>query len=299
MACYPLLAGEKPTGALYILLKSERRFTPEELLSLDLLADQAAVALHNTRRFEGINRALQRKMDELERLHNAEQMISSRSSLEDTLRGILRTAVELTRASHGSFRLLDKRAGTLRLAALSGEEEIPSNPAEPDLPVDETLQRGGLVRQTAAAGADRRFAHRAVERDLPPAAFQRPDAFRTRDPARWARAGRLEGVINLESPRTGAFREDDQRPDGNAGHPGGDRAAGSAAAGGAGGSHGPHGALAARQTARVHHPAGLRPDQCAARGGVGAFGRGSAKPSWCARRPPGTRRAKPCRWRGA
>ena len=210
MACYPLLAGGKPTGALYLLLKSERRFTPEELLSLDLLADQAAVALHNTRRFEGINRALQRKMDELERLHNAEQLISSRSSLEETLRGILRTAVELTRASHGSFRLLDKRAGTLRLAALSGGEEIPSNPAEPDLPVDENSSVVGWC-------AKRRQPVRIDDlRAAPWNGIYRPLHSKGRMLSELATpllgaGGALEGVINLESPRTGAFLEDDQR----------------------------------------------------------------------------------------
>jgi GAF domain-containing protein len=210
MACYPLLAGETPMGALYIALKSERRFTPEELLSLDLLADQAAVALHNTQRFEGINRALQRKMDELERLHNAEQMISSRSSLEDTLRGILRTAVELTHASHGSFRLLDKRAGTLRLAALSGDEAIPSNPSEPDLPVDEHYSVVGWC-------AKRRQPVRIDDlRVAPWNGIYRPLHSKGRMLSELATpllgaGGTLEGVINLESPRTGAFREDDQR----------------------------------------------------------------------------------------
>ncbi|MBN2083654.1 MAG: GAF domain-containing protein [Anaerolineales bacterium] len=210
MACYPLMAAEKPTGALYISLRSERRFTPEELLSLDLLADQAAVALHNTQRFEGINRVLQRKVDELERLHNAEQLISSRSSLEETLRGILRTAVELTRASHGSFRLIDKRHGTLRLAAISGEETTPSDPAEPDLPVDEGSSVVGW-------SAKRRQPVRIDDLRIEPwNRIYRPLHSKGRMLSELATpllgaGGTLEGVINLESPRTGAFGEDDQR----------------------------------------------------------------------------------------
>jgi GAF domain-containing protein len=210
MACYPLMAAEKPTGALYIALKSERRFTPEELLSLDLLASQAAVALHNTRRFEGFNRALQRKVDELERLHSAEQLISSRSNLEETLRGILRTAVELTRASHGSFRLIDKRAGTLRLAALSGEETIPSNPVEPDLAVDENSSVVGWSakrRQPVRIDDLRTAPWNGIYRPLHSKGHMLSELA---TPLLGA-GGTLEGVINLESPRTGAFSEDDQR----------------------------------------------------------------------------------------
>jgi GAF domain-containing protein len=207
MACYPLMAAEKPTGALYIALRSERHFTREELLSLDLLADQAAVALHNTQRFEVINLALQRKVDELERLHGAEQLISSRSSLEQTLRGILRTAVELTRASHGSFRLIDKRAGTLRLAALSGVETLP---AEPDLPVDDASSVVGWA-------AKRRQPVRIDDlRAEPWNKIYRPLHSKGRMLSELATpllgaGGTLEGVINLESERVGAFSEDDQR----------------------------------------------------------------------------------------
>jgi GAF domain-containing protein len=210
MACYPLLIAERPTGALYIALKSERRFSEEELMVLDLLANQAAVAIHNTQRFEVFNRALQRKVDELERLHSAEQLISSRRSLEETFREILRTAVELTRASHGSFRLIDKRMGTLRLAALSGEDGLPSNPAEPNLPVDDTRSVVGWV-------AKRRQPVRIDDlRQVPWNKIYRPLHSKGRMLSELATpligaGGALEGVINLESPRINAFEEDDQR----------------------------------------------------------------------------------------
>jgi GAF domain-containing protein len=210
MACYPLLAAGKGAGALYIGLKSERRFSPAELLCLDLLAGQAAVAVHNTRRFEGFNRALQRKVDELERLHGAEQLISSRRSLEETLREILHTAVELTRASHGSFRLIDKRSGRLRLAALSGRADLPSDPAEPDLPVDDTYSVVGWA-------AKRRQPVRIDDlRQAPWNTVYRPLHSKGRMLSELATpllgaGGALEGVINLESPQLAAFTEDDLR----------------------------------------------------------------------------------------
>src|SRR6185436_6760449 len=102
-----------------------RRFTDEELLSLDIFVHQAAAAIYGTRRFAGIHRDFQRKVDELDQLRRAEQAISSRLNLEDTLHEILATALDLTRAEHGSFRLLDQRAGNLQLRAIAGGDEGP------------------------------------------------------------------------------------------------------------------------------------------------------------------------------
>jgi GAF domain-containing protein len=210
MACYPLIVAEKPTGALYIGLKNERRFSQEELLIFDLFAKQAAVALHNTQRFEGVNRVLQRKVDELERLRSAERLISSRRSLEETLQEILRTAVELTHAAHGSFRLMDKRAGLLTLAALSGGDELPHDPGEPGLPIDDRYSVVGWV-------AKRRQSVRINDLRLPPwNEIYRPLHSKGNMVAELATpllgaGGGLEGVINLESPKINAFDEDDLR----------------------------------------------------------------------------------------
>ncbi len=210
MACYPLIVAEKPTGALYISLKNERRFSKEELLIFDLFAKQAAVALHNTQRFEGVDRVLQRKVDELERLRGAERLISSRRSLEETLQEILRTAVELTHAAHGSFRLMDKRLGLLKLAALSGGDELPHDPAEPGLPLDDRYSVVGWV-------AKHRQSVRINDLRLPPwSEIYRPLHSKGNMVAELATpllgaGGGLEGVINLESPKINAFEEDDLR----------------------------------------------------------------------------------------
>jgi GAF domain-containing protein len=209
MACYPLIVAEKPTGALYLGLKNDRRFSQEELLIFDLFSKQAAVALHNTQRFEGVDRALQRKVDELERLRGAEQLISSRRSLEETMQEILRTAVELTHAAHGSFRLMDKRAGLLKLAALSGDE-LPHDPAEPGLPIDDRSSVVGWV-------AKHRQSVRINDLRLPPwNEIYRPLHSKGNMVAELATpllgaGGGLEGVINLESPRINAFDDDDLR----------------------------------------------------------------------------------------
>ncbi|HEY4687891.1 MAG TPA: GAF domain-containing protein [Anaerolineae bacterium] len=209
MACYPLLVSGVPVGALYVSLRTERRFSDNELLILDMFVHLAAVAIHNTRRFERVNRTLQRKVDELQRLRRAEHIISSRLNLDETLREILNTALELTHAEHGSFRLLDKRASVLRLSAIvggNGEERE----REDLLPVNE---HGSVMGWVAV---HRRPARIADLHEQPWADIYRP-LHRTHVmrselavPLLGAGGG-LEGVLNVESPAIDAFDEDDQR----------------------------------------------------------------------------------------
>ena len=212
-ACYPLLVLGQPVGALYIDLRSGRRFSEDELLVLDTFGQSAAVAIYNTRQFEGINRALQRKVDQLEKLQRAEQLISSRLRLEDTLHEILATALELLHIEHGSFRLIDKRHQLLKMrAAISGATIGGGKDDESDqgLPLDETSGIMGWVarhRQPARIG----------DLHQPPWA----DIYRPLDPARDMRSelalpllgsgGGLEGVLNVESPRLDAFTAEHQQ----------------------------------------------------------------------------------------
>lgn len=207
--CYPLLVAGQPVGALYIDLKTDRRFSDAELLVLDTFVHLAAVAIHNTRQFEGINRALQRKVDELERLQQAERLISSRLHLGDTLSEILRTALDLTQAEHGSFRLLDKRTGQLRLSAVQHGAD---HQARLERRFDVNAHSGvmGWVAQ------QRRPARIDDVREPPWAEIYLP--LHTGVELRSELAvpllgpgGGLEGVLNVESPRVRAFDADHQR----------------------------------------------------------------------------------------
>ncbi len=206
-ACYPLLVSDQPVGALYIDLRANRRFSEDELRLLDTFVQLSAVAIYNTRQFEGVNRQLQRKVDELERLQNAGQIISSRPNLPDTLNEILDSALNLIGAEYGSFRLLEKRSLQLRLSA-----RRPANGALSDetLAVDEQGSVMGWVAQ-----------HRQPVRIADLRAAPWTDIYHPLHPEREMRSelaipllgpgGGLEGVLNLESPRAAAFTAEDQR----------------------------------------------------------------------------------------
>jgi GAF domain-containing protein len=205
-ACYPLMVGSQAVGALYIDLRRDRLFTDQELLLLDTFVHLAAVAIYNTRQFEGMNRALRRKVDELERVHEADRLISSRRNLDETLREILNTALNLTGAEFGSFRLLDKSAGLLRLRAIVGGDPTGERTS---LPPD---VQSGVVGWVARHRQPARIDDLRVS---PWAAIYQPLTDRRLMRSELAvpllgSGGGLEGVLNVESPYPAHFDQEAQ-----------------------------------------------------------------------------------------
>ncbi len=200
-ACYPLMVGSQAVGALYIDLRRDRQFTDQELLLLDTFVHLAAVAIYNTRQFEGMNRALRRKVAELERVQDADRLISSRRNLDETLREILNTALNLTGAEYGSFRLLDKNAGLLRLRAIVGGDPDGQRTSLP--PEAQSGVVGWVARHREPARID-------DLRESPWAAIYQPLTDRRQMRSELAvpllgSGGGLEGVLNVESPNPAHF----------------------------------------------------------------------------------------------
>jgi signal transduction histidine kinase/GAF domain-containing protein len=205
VACFPLIVAEQTVGVLYIYLHEEREFTHLEQLMLDNFVNQAAMAIYHTRRLAGIRRDLARKEQDLSRMRRAGMLISSRLRLEETLESILQLALEVTNAQYGIFRLLDKSGKLLVTRAISG--------IYLERPKIETLSLDGKSIMAHVA--------RTREPLLIPDLRQEPWSriYYTFDPSLEMlselaiplinASGRLEGVLNLESPHPGAFSEDD------------------------------------------------------------------------------------------
>ncbi len=205
VACFPLIVAEQAVGILYIYLHEERQFTHLEQLMLDNFVNQAAMAIYHTRRLSGIKRDLTRKNEELKQLRQAGLLISSRLRLEETLDSILELALEITHAQYGIFRLLDKHGEYLVTSAVHGlhlerplVEKLPMNGnsimalvarnREPLLIPDLRLEPWSQIYYPLDSKLEMRS-----ELAVPLINA----------------SGRLEGVLNLESPVTGAFTEDD------------------------------------------------------------------------------------------
>jgi len=205
VACFPLIVAEQSVGVLYIYLFEERKFTHLEQLMLDNFVNQAAMAIYHARRLAGIRRDLARKEEELSRLHRAALLISSRLGLEETLESILQLALEMTNARYGIFRLLDASSEFLVTSAISGLhpgrpmiERLPLNGNSIMAHVARTREPLLIPNLQAEPWSQIYYPFDASLKMLSELAIPLVNA-----------SGRLEGVLNLESPQPGAFSDDD------------------------------------------------------------------------------------------
>ena len=206
-ACFPLIVADQPLGALYVYLFEERSLSQLELLMLDNFVNQAAMAIYHARRLANIQRNLARKDDELLRLRRAGLLISSRPRLKETLEAILEMALEVTNARYGIFRLVDKRGQNLISHAVAGEEL--NRPLVEALPIRSTSVMGWVAqhRQSLLIPDLRAQPWSEIYYPLDSDLEMRSELAVPLINA----SGRLEGVLNLESPQVRAFSEQDSR----------------------------------------------------------------------------------------
>ena len=205
VVCYPLLAAHKVVGVLYVYLYQERQFTQLELMMLENFVNQAAIAIYHAGRVENVQRDLARKGEEITRLQRASLLISSRRRLDDTLDTILQMALEVTNAHYGIFRLVDRKGDNLVTAAIAGESL--SRPVTKNLPIDSTSVMGWVAM-------NRQPILISNVKDEPWASIYQPLDHDLEICSELAvpligASGRLEGVLNLESPISGGFSEED------------------------------------------------------------------------------------------
>ncbi|NMB54259.1 MAG: GAF domain-containing protein [Leptolinea sp.] len=203
VGCFPLIVVKQVVGVLYIYLCEDRPFSRLELLMLDNFVNQAAMAIYHTRRLASVQRDLERKNDELNRLNRASMLISSRLKLEETLEAILHLALDMTGGHYGIFRLLDREGKNLVTHVFAGNYK--TRPQTEVLP----LESNSIMAYVA------RSRQPIVIADLQAEPWSK--IYYPLDASMLMRSelavplinasGRLEGVLNLESPDMGAFDE--------------------------------------------------------------------------------------------
>jgi len=205
VACFPLIVAEQAVGLLYIYLHEERQFTHLEQLMLDNFVNQAAMAIYHARRLAGIRRDLMHKDEELNQLRRAGLLISSRLRLEETLDSILQLALEITNAQYGIFRLLDRNGQYLVTRAVTGIHL--ERPLVEKLPLEgaSIMAYVARTRQPLLVSDLRQEPWSKIYYPLDSNLEMRSELAVPLINA----SGRLEGVLNLESPQSGAFSEDD------------------------------------------------------------------------------------------
>ncbi|MCE9646742.1 MAG: GAF domain-containing protein [Chloroflexi bacterium] len=205
VACFPLIVAEQVVGVLYIYLYDERPLSQLEELMLDNFVNQAAMAIYHTRHLAGVKRDLAHKEDELNRLRRAGLLISSRLRLEETLESILELALEISNAQYGIFRLLDKSGEYLVTRAVSS--------VHLEKPLVEKLPLNGKSIMAHVARTREPVLIQDLRQEPWPGIYYPLDSkleMRSELAVPLINAsGRLEGVLNLESPRLQGFSEDD------------------------------------------------------------------------------------------
>ncbi|HNS01146.1 MAG TPA: GAF domain-containing sensor histidine kinase [Anaerolineae bacterium] len=205
-ACFPLVVADTPLGILYVYLPQPRTFSPLELLMLENFVNQAAMAIFQARQLARVQADLARTADELTRLRRADLLISSRLRLSDTLEAILQMALEVTGAHYGILRLVDSDGRKLLTAAVAGDL---SRPAVEALPINTTSIMGWAARRRQPLLIHDLRAEPWARIYYP---LDHETAMRSELAVPLiAASGRLEGVLNLESPAVGAFSEQDSR----------------------------------------------------------------------------------------
>lgn len=206
MIGYPLIVADEVLGVLYLYLHEDRPLTDLELLLLDNFVHHAAMAHYVSRQMAFAQERETRKGKELRRLRRAGMLISSRSNLQDTLESILRMALEVMDAHYGIFRLVDKSGQYLVTRAFVGEDL--DHPLIETLPISRTSIMGTVA-------LDREPIIVSDLREPPYCHIYYPLASGIEMRAELAvplvgASGRLEGVLNLESPQVNAFSKQDR-----------------------------------------------------------------------------------------
>ena len=206
VACYPLMVADEILGALYVYLHEPRAFSELELLMLDNFVNLTAMTLATAQRITLAQREQERKERELRRIRRAGMLISSHTSFNDALDSILQMALEVTDAKYGIFRLVEKNGTHLIAHAVAGENLV--KPATESLPIDRHSVMG-----TVAIEREPLIISDLIEEPWKEIYYPFDHELTMRSelavPLIGA-SGRLEGVLNLESPQINAFTKQDR-----------------------------------------------------------------------------------------
>ncbi len=124
-----LEADEDELGALYINFRIPHRFEERELISVRLIAHQAALAIAKSRLFQTLNRDLvranadlRRKVRELGELQTINNLISSTLEIDKVWDRILHGAMSITGAPSANILLIDEESSNVIAHIRRGDE---------------------------------------------------------------------------------------------------------------------------------------------------------------------------------
>src|SRR5207253_7370444 len=122
----PLMRKGEAIGVLTLRRSEVKPFTDKQITLLRTFADQAVIAIENTRLFEEVQartQELAQSVEELKALGEVSQAVNSTLEVETVLRTIVTKAVELSATDAGAIYVFDEDPGEFRLRATYGMSE--------------------------------------------------------------------------------------------------------------------------------------------------------------------------------
>jgi signal transduction histidine kinase len=113
----PIRLGSKVVGVLDLQSEEIDAFSPQDVATMEILADQLSIAIENARLYDEIRQ----RVDELTTLNKISQAITSTLDLQETLTVITDHTTRLLGVEATSVVLYDQGDGNLWFAAASGE----------------------------------------------------------------------------------------------------------------------------------------------------------------------------------
>src|SRR5262249_34884133 len=138
----PMLRDSGPVGAISVFRQDARRFTEAEIALLRTFADQAVIAIENSRLFEEV----QARNRDLTALGEVGRAVSSTLDLKVVLKTIVDRAVHLTGTDAGSIFYYREETGKFELGETTGlDEQVVARLRKLDI----SLKESGLAEAIA------------------------------------------------------------------------------------------------------------------------------------------------------
>ena len=200
----PLIKKHKIIGAIALYRTDVCAFDNSEILLLETFADQAVIAIENTRLFEEVQtrtRELARSVSELEALGEVGRAVSSTLDLEQVLETVVRKARDLGTAEGAAIFRYKESDDTFRLWHSSGLDFVLEDQVRGlKLKAEDTLMARAIKTRQALQLDD---IERGPENALRKLALTA--GFRSALFVPLARADRAFGVLVLQRRQTGSF----------------------------------------------------------------------------------------------
>lgn len=197
----PLVSKGSSIGVLEVLNKKDGTlFDVQDQRLMMAFASQVAVAIENARLFTQTDQALAARVEELSMLQQIDHTLNATLDYEKVIELTLEWAVRITGAEVGAVATVDEESGGLLIVASRGYPPEYDQYREKPWPISE-----GIVGRVARTGELVVVDDVTVDPDYVVAV----SGTRSQLAVPICMGDKVIGVINLESPKVGGFREDD------------------------------------------------------------------------------------------